>query len=212
MPPLLTKGVGKMGALIKDFLNGIWNDNPTFRLQIGLCPVLAVTSTALNGVGMGLDTTFVLMCSSILISILRNVIPEKVRIPCYIIVIATFSTVVDLVMHAMLPDLHRVLGIFIPLIVVNCILMGRAEAYASKKPVIYAAFDGLGMGIGFTWALTLIGAVREMLGAGSLFGVQLVSDTAATFGVFSLPPGAFITVGLLIAGMNMISTRLRKAS
>ena len=115
-------------------------------------------------------------------------------------------------MHAMLPDLHRVLGIFIPLIVVNCILMGRAEAYASKKPVIYAAFDGLGMGIGFTWALTLIGAVREMLGAGSLFGVQLVSDTAATFGVFSLPPGAFITVGLLIAGMNMISTRLRKAS
>ncbi|HHT73905.1 MAG TPA: electron transport complex subunit E [Firmicutes bacterium] len=201
-----------MGALIKDFLNGIWNDNPTFRLQIGLCPVLAVTSTALNGVGMGLATTFVLMCSSILISILRNVIPEKVRIPCYIIVIATFSTVVDLVMHAMLPDLHRVLGIFIPLIVVNCILMGRAEAYASKKPVIYAAFDGLGMGIGFTWALTLIGAVREMLGAGSLFGVQLVSDTAATFGVFSLPPGAFITVGLLIAGMNMISTRLRKAS
>ena len=200
-----------MGALIKDFLNGIWNDNPTFRLQIGLCPVLAVTSTALNGVGMGLATTFVLMCSSILISILRNVIPEKVRIPCYIIVIATFSTVVDLVMHAMLPDLHRVLGIFIPLIVVNCILMGRAEAYASKKPVIYAAFDGLGMGIGFTWALTLIGAVREMLGAGS-------SSASSWFRI--QPPrsvcfpasGAFITVGLLIAGMNMISTRLRKAS
>ncbi len=201
-----------MGGLIKDFVNGIWKENPTFRLQIGLCPVLAVTSSALNGLGMGLATTFVLMCSSILISALRNIIPAKVRIPCYIVVIATFSTIVDLVMHAMLPDLHRVLGIFIPLIVVNCILMGRAEAYASKHNVLYSAFDGLGMGIGFTWALVLIGAVRELLGSGTLFGYQLVADTAATFGVFSLPPGAFITVGLLIAGMNMITSRLRKAS
>ena len=199
-------------GIVKEFVKGLWNDNPTFRLQIGLCPTLAVTSSALNGVGMGAATTFVLMCSSILISALRNVIPSKVRIPCFMVVIATFSTVVDLVMNALLPDLHRVLGIFIPLIVVNCILMGRAEAFASKRPVFDAAIDGLGMGIGLTWALTLIGTVRELLGAGSLFGYKLVSDTAATFGIFSVAPGAFITVGFLLAAMNMISTRLRKTS
>ncbi|NLM39981.1 MAG: electron transport complex subunit E [Firmicutes bacterium] len=201
-----------MGGLMKEFFKGLWNDNPTFRLQIGLCPVLAVTSSALNGLGMGLATTFVLICSSVLISLLKNVIPSKVRIPCYIIVIATFSTIVDLVMHAFLPDLHRVLGIFIPLIVVNCILMGRAEAFASKNSVVSSALDGLGMGLGFTWALTLIGAIREILGSGSIFNHKFVADTAATFGFFSLPPGAFVTVGILIAGMNIISARLRKAS
>jgi len=201
-----------MRGVIKEFFNGLWKENPTFRIQIGLCPVLAVTTSAMNGIGMGLATTFVLTCSNILVSLLRKVIPDKVRIPCYIIVIATFSTIVDLVMNAFTPDLHRVLGIFIPLIVVNCILMGRAEAYASKMPVLHSALDGLGMGLGFTWALTLIGAIRELLGKGSIFDRAVTAEGAATFGMFSLPPGAFITLGVLLALMNMINARLRKAS
>lgn len=212
MPLLLTKGECDMASITKDFVNGLWNENPTFRMQIGLCPTLAVTTSAINGMSMGLATTFVLVCSSMLISALKSIIPQKVRIPAYILVIATFVTSVDLFMNALLPDLHRVLGLFIPLIVVNCIVMGRAEAYASKMPVFHSALDGLGMGLGFTWALTLLGAVRELLGSGSLFGTKLVADTAATFGIFSLPPGAFIALGLLIACMNMVSARMRKAN
>ncbi|HBG09832.1 MAG: electron transport complex subunit RsxE [Limnochordia bacterium] len=199
-----------MARLWKNFANGLWNENPTFRIMIGLCPVLAVTTSAKNGVGMGLATTFVLICSSALISLLRKVIPDKVRIPAYIVVIATFVTIVDLFMNAYLPDLHQVLGLFIPLIVVNCIVLGRAEAFASKNSLISSILDGLGMGLGFTWALTVLGAVRELLGSGSLFGYQLAADGATTIGIMSLPPGAFITLGILMAFMNMIAARQKK--
>jgi len=194
----------------KTLVNGLWNGNPTFRLLIGLCPVLAVTTRAVNGIGMGLATTFVIVCSSVLISLLRKVIPDKVRIPAYIIVIATFVTIVDLVMNAYLPDLHQVLGLFIPLIVVNCIVLGRAEAFASKNGVFASMLDGIGMGLGFTWALTVIGAIRELLGSGTVFGLQVVADGATTIGVMSLPPGAFITLGILMGIMNMISARQKK--
>jgi electron transport complex protein RnfE len=200
-------------VLWKDFIRGLWDDNPTFRLNIGLCPVLAVTTSAINGLSMGAATTFVLVCSSALISLLKKVIPDKVRIPAYIIVIATFVTIVDLVMHAYMPDLHSVLGLFIPLIVVNCIVLGRAEAFAAKNTVVRSAVDGLGMGLGFTWALTLLGSIREILGAGSIFGKALVAEGATTLGIMALPPGAFITLGILMAVMNMISARLKsKAS
>jgi len=199
-----------MARLWKNFANGLWNENPTFRIMIGLCPVLAVTTSAKNGVGMGLATTFVLICSSALISLLRKVIPDKVRIPAYIVVIATFVTIVDLFMNAYLPDLHQVLGLFIPLIVVNCIVLGRAEAFASKNSLISSILDGLGMGLGFTWALTVLGAVRELLGSGSLFGYRLAADGATTIGIMSLPPGAFITLGILMAFMNMIAARQKK--
>jgi len=200
-----------MASLWKDFVRGLWDENPTFRLMIGLCPTLAVTTSAINGMSMGLATAFVLVCSSALISLLKNLIPDKVRIPAYIIVIATFVTIVDLYMNAFLPNLHQVLGLFIPLIVVNCIVLGRAEAFASKNTVIASAFDGLGMGLGFTWALTLIGSVREILGAGSIFGYRLFPEGATTLGIMSLPPGGFITLGILIAVMNMIAAR-QKAS
>ena len=196
----------------KDFVRGLWADNPTFRLNIGLCPVLAVTVSALNGLSMGLATTLVLICSSALISLLKNLIPAKVRIPAFIIVIATFVTIVDLVMHAYLPDLHSVLGLFIPLIVVNCIVLGRAEAFAAKHSVLRSAVDGIGMGLGFTWALTLLGAIRELLGSGSLFGMALLPEGATTLGIMSLPPGAFITLGLLMAMMNMITARQTKTA
>ncbi|HBN96888.1 MAG TPA: electron transport complex subunit RsxE [Firmicutes bacterium] len=196
--------------LWKDFVRGLWGENPTFRLLIGLCPTLAVTTSAINGMSMGLATAFVLLCSSALISLLKNVIPAKVRIPAYIIVIATFVTIVDLVMNAYMPDLHQVLGLFIPLIVVNCIVLGRAEAFASKNSVIASAFDGLGMGLGFTWALTLLGAIREVFGAGSIFGYSFVAEGATTLGIMALPPGAFITLGILLAVMNMIAARQKK--
>lgn len=197
-------------VLWKDFLRGLWAENPTFRLNIGLCPVLAVTTTAINGVSMGVATTFVLICSSALISLLKNIIPSKVRIPAYIIVIATFVTIVDLVMHAYTPDLHSVLGLFIPLIVVNCIVLGRAEAFAAKNSVVRSAVDGLGMGMGFTWALALLGSIREVLGAGSFFGYALVPEGATTLGIMVLPPGAFITLGILMALMNMVSARQKQ--
>ncbi|MDI9414078.1 MAG: electron transport complex subunit E [Bacillota bacterium] len=197
-----------MGRIYKDFLKGLWSDNPTFRLLIGLCPTLAVTTSAKNGMSMGLATAFVLVCSSALISLLKKLIPDKVRIPAFIIVIATFVTIVDLFMNAYLSDLHKVLGLFIPLIVVNCIVLGRAEAYASKNGVIASAFDGLGMGLGFTWALTLLGAVREILGAGTIFGLRIIPE-GATLGIMTLPPGAFITLGILIAVMNMVAARLK---
>ena len=202
-----------MKSIFKDFTRGLWEENPTFRIMIGLCPTLAVTTSAINGMSMGLATTFVLVCSSALISLLKNLIPDKVRIPSFIIIIATFVTIVDLYMNAMLPELHRILGLFIPLIVVNCIVLGRAEAYASKMPVVHSIFDGLGMGLGFTWALTLLGSIRELLGAGSIFGKQVLPEGASTLGIMGLPPGAFITLGILMALMNMITARQkRKAS
>ncbi len=189
---------------MKQFLNGLWKENPSVVLVLGTCPALAVTTEALNGLGMGLATTFVLFFSNTLVSLLKNLIPDKVRIAGFIIVIASFVTVVDLVMKAYVPGLYATLGIFIPLIVVNCILLGRAEAFAQKNSAIPAMLDGLGMGIGFTLALTLMGGFREMLGNGSIFGLKFVSENAKTMLLFIMPPGAFFTYGYMIALSNKI--------
>ncbi|MBK7029987.1 MAG: electron transport complex subunit E [Bacteroidales bacterium] len=187
---------------LKYFTNGFIKENPSLVLVLGTCPTLAVTTAAMNGIGMGAATTFVLVFSNLLIAALKNYIPDKVRIAAFILVIATFVTIVDLVMKAYTPDLYKTLGIFIPLIVVNCIILGRAEAFAQKNAVVPAILDGLGMGIGFTLAITLMGAIREVLGNGTLFDIRLVSQEARTILIFILPPGAFITYGYLIAIMN----------
>ena len=179
-------------------LNGILRENPVFALVLGMCPTLATTTSAINGMSMGLATTFVLICSNVVISLLKNLIPDKVRIPAFIVVIATFVTMVQLLMQAYLPFIYEELGLFIPLIVVNCIVLGRAEAFAAKNTVGLSALDGLGMGLGFTLALTLIGAVRELLGMGSLFGMNLYSETYGML-IFVLAPGAFIVLGYLMA-------------
>ena len=179
-------------------LNGILRENPVFALVLGMCPTLATTTSAINGMSMGLATTFVLICSNVVISLLKNLIPDKVRIPAFIVVIATFVTMVQLLMQAFLPAIYEVLGLFIPLIVVNCIVLGRAEAFAAKNTVGLSALDGLGMGLGFTLALTLIGAVRELLGTGSLVGMNLYSETSGML-IFVLAPGAFIVLGYLMA-------------
>ena len=179
-------------------LNGILRENPVFALVLGMCPTLATTTSAINGMSMGLATTFVLICSNVVISLLKNLIHDKVRIPAFIVVIATFVTMVQLLMQAYLPAIYEVLGLFIPLIVVNCIVLGRAEAFAAKNTVGLSALDGLGMGLGFTLALTLIGAVRELLGTGSLFGMNLYSETYGML-IFVLAPGAFIVLGYLMA-------------
>ena len=185
----------------KVFLNGLVKENPTFVLLLGMCPTLGTTSSALNGMSMGLATTFVLICSNIVIALLKNLIPDKVRIPAYIVVIASFVTLLQMLMQAYLPSLYASLGLFIPLIVVNCIILGRAEAFAAKNTALPSLFDGLGMGLGFTWALTLLGAVRELLGTGAVFGFTLL-PSATNMLVFVLAPGAFIVLGYLIAIVN----------
>ena len=179
-------------------LNGILRENPVFALVLGMCPTLATTTSAINGMSMGLATTFVLVCSNVVISLLKNLIPDKVRIPAFIVVIATFVTMVQLLMQAYLPSIYDVLGLFIPLIVVNCIVLGRAEAFAAKNTVGLSALDGLGMGLGFSLSLTLIGAVRELLGTGCVFGLNLYSETYGML-IFVLAPGAFIVLGYLMA-------------
>ena len=179
-------------------LNGILRENPVFALVLGMCPTLATTTSAINGMSMGLATTFVLICSNVVISLLKNLIPDKVRIPAFIVVIATFVTLVQLLIQAYVPVVYDKLGLFIPLIVVNCIVLGRAEAFAAKNTVGLSALDGLGMGLGFSLALTLIGAVRELLGTGSLFGMNLYSETYGML-IFVLAPGAFIVLGYLMA-------------
>ena len=179
-------------------LNGILRENPVFALVLGMCPTLATTTSAINGMSMGLATTFVLVCSNVVISLLKNLIPDKVRIPAFIVVIATFVTMVQLLMQAYLPSIYDVLGLFIPLIVVNCIVLGRAEAFAAKNTVGLSALDGLGMGLGFSLALTLIGAVRELLGTGCVFGLNLYSETYGML-IFVLAPGAFIVLAYLMA-------------
>lgn len=198
-------------SLARQFWRGIVTENPTFRLVLGMCPTLAVTTEAVNGIGMGLATLFVLVCSNVAVSLLRSVIPAKVRIPAYIVVIATFVTVVDLVMNAYAHDLHKALGVFIPLIVVNCIILGRAEAFASKNGVLPSAADGLGMGVGFTLSLTLLGSVRELLGNGTWFGLPVMGSGYQPLIVMILPPGAFITLGCLLAGMNRLG-QLRRGN
>ena len=181
--------------------NGIVKENPTFVLMLGMCPTLATTTSAMNGMSMGLATTFVLVLSNIFISLLKGFIPDKVRIPCFIVVIASFVTIVQLVMQAYVPDIYATLGLFIPLIVVNCIVLGRAEAFASKNPVFPSLLDGLGMGLGFTLALTLLGCIRELLGNGTIFSLRILPETANML-LFILPPGAFICLGFVIAIVN----------
>ena len=187
----------------KVFFNGLVKENPTFVLLLGMCPTLGTTSSALHGMSMGLATTFVPICSNIVIALLSNLIPAKVRIPAYIVVIASFVTLLQMLMQAYLPSLYASLGLFIPLIVVNCTILGRAEAFAAKNTALPSLFDGLGMGLGFTWALTLLGAVRELLGTGAVFGFTLL-PSATNMLVFVLAPGAFIVLGYLIAIVNKI--------
>lgn len=188
----------------KNFTKGLIKENPVFVLLLGMCPVLGVTSSAINGMGMGLATAFVLVMSNMAIALIKNVIPDKVRIPAFVVVIASFVTVVEMVMKGFLPDLYNQLGLFIPLIVVNCLILGRAEAFASKNNVISSFFDGLGMGLGFTLGLVVLGATREILGAGTIFNVPFVGEDANTLLLFVLPPGAFIALGYLIAGINQL--------
>lgn len=192
----------------KTITDGIIKGNPTFVLLLGMCPTLATTSSALNGLGMGVATMFVLICSNAFISLLKNLIPDGVRIPCYVVVIASFVTILQMLMQAYLPELYRTLGIFIPLIVVNCIILGRAEAFAAKNNVLASLCDGLGTGLGFTLALTLLGVIREILGKGTFFG-NVILPSSSNMLLFVLAPGAFITLGLLIAVVN--SFRNKKA-
>ncbi|HEX9777449.1 MAG TPA: electron transport complex subunit E [Geopsychrobacteraceae bacterium] len=188
--------------LIKEFSKGIWKENAVFKLLLGMCPVLAVTTSAENGLGMGLATTFVLVCSNSVVALMRKLIPSKVRIPAFIIIIATFVTVVQLCMEAWVYDLYKALGIFIPLIVVNCLILGRAEAFASKRPVVDSVFDGVGMGLGFTLSLFLLGSVRELFGSGAVLGFSIFGAGYQPILLMILPPGAFISLGLLLAAMN----------
>ena len=191
---------------LKILMNGIITENPTFVLLLGMCPTLGTTSSAMNGMSMGLATMFVLICSNMAISALKNVSPDMVRIPGSIVVIATFVTVVQMCMEAFVPALYASLGLFIPLIVVNCIVLGRAEAFAAKNGVVASAFDGIGIGLGFTIALTLLGAIRELLGTGKLFNLTIMPEQFGSL-IFVLAPGAFIALGFLIAIVN----KLRKA-
>ncbi|MBP3439621.1 MAG: electron transport complex subunit E [Tidjanibacter sp.] len=194
-----------MGKNLKYFTDGILKNNPTFVLVLGMCPTLATTTSAFNGMGMGVATMFVLVMSNIVISLLKNVIPDKVRIPAFIVVISSFVTVVQLLMQAYVQDLYNTLGVFIPLIVVNCIILGRAEAFASKHNVWESALDGLGIGLGFTLALTLIGIVREVLGSGSIFGLDIWQGDGAL--VFILSPGAFFVLGYLMIVFRKLTSK-----
>lgn len=184
--------------------NGLVKENPTFVLMLGMCPTLAVTTSAMNGLGMGLTTMVVLALSNMIISLLRNIIPDKVRIPAFIVVIASFVTMVELLLEGFIPALYDALGLYIPLIVVNCIILGRAEAYASKNPVIPSLFDGIGMGLGFSFALTCIGAVRELIGAGEIFGLHIMPDSYVPCAIFIMAPGAFFVLATLTAVQNKI--------
>lgn len=191
---------------LKIILNGIVKENPTLVLLLGMCPTLGTTSSAMNGLGMGLATTFVLFCSNSVISLIKNLIPNTVRIPAFIVVIATFTTVVQMLLQAYVPSLYAALGIFLPLIVVNCIVLGRAEAFAAKNSVLDSALDGIGMGLGFTLALTLLGSIRELLGKGSIFDLTILPSDYGIL-VFILAPGAFLALGMVIATKNYFSNR-----
>ncbi|MGE5613768.1 MAG: electron transport complex subunit RsxE [Bacillota bacterium] len=194
----------KMFKLIK---NGIIDENPTFRLVLGTCPTLAITTSAINGIGMGIAATFVLIGSNVVISALRKFTPSKVRMPVFVAIIAGFVTIVQMLLKAYVPVLDKALGIYIPLIVVNCIIMARAESFASKNPILDSAIDGLGMGIGFTLAITGIGAIREILGNGSIFGISLLGESGSPALAMILPPGGFLVYGLSIGLVNLITNR-----
>ncbi|MEA5126801.1 MAG: electron transport complex subunit E [Proteiniphilum sp.] len=195
-----------MNNNLKVLVNGIIKENPIFVLLLGMCPTLATTSSAINGMSMGLATMFVLTCSNAVISMLKNLIPDMVRIPAYIVVIATFVTIIEMMMKAYVPALADSLGIFIPLIVVNCIVLGRAESFASKNGVLPSVFDGIGIGLGFTFALTLLGAVRELLGTGKIFSLNIYPEQFGSL-IFVLAPGAFIVLGFLIAIFNKLQKK-----
>lgn len=192
------------------FMNGIITENPTFRLVLGTCPTMAVTTSAINGVGMGLAATFVLLGSNVVISMLRNFIPDKIRIPAFVVVICTFVTMIQMLMQAFVPSLYASLGLFIPLIVVNCIILARAEAFASKNGVLLSAVDGIGMGLGFTIAITVMGAIRELLGNGTLFGMQIFGASFQPMLLLILPAGGFIVFGLMLGAINVITAKLEK--
>ena len=196
-----------MKPCVERLYNGIVKENPVFVLMLGMCPTLAVTTSAINGVGMGLSSLVVLAISNLVISLLRKIIPDEVRLPAFIVVVASFVTVVELLMEAYLTDLYSALGIYIPLIVVNCIILGRAEAYASKNPPLPSLFDGIGMGLGFTIGLTIIGAIRELLGNGSIFGISIPGYEPMAF--FVRAPGAFLVLAVLIAIMNAVGIKNR---
>lgn len=196
-----------MGNPVKIIKNGIIDENPTFAQVIGMCPTLAVTSSAINGIGMGLSTAAVLICSNLFISLLRKVIPDKVRIPCFIVVIATFVTIIQFLLQAYLPSLNASLGLYISLIVVNCLILARAEAFASKNSPIDSIFDGIGMGLGFTVALGFLGLVREFIGAGTLFDVTVLPDAFPKTLLFVMAPGAFFTLGCLMALLNYFKNK-----
>ena len=195
----------KQQKLSSVFLGGVITENPTFRLVLGTCPTMAVTTSALNGLGMGAAATFVLIGSNVVISLLRNFIPDKIRIPSFIVVICTFVTMVQMFMQAFVPDLYASLGMFIPLIVVNCIILARAEAFASKNPVLPSAVDGLGMGLGFTLAITLMGAIREIIGSGTVFGLSVFGASFEPMLLMVLPAGGFLVFGLMLAAINIIT-------
>lgn len=202
----------KKQSLTGVFVNGLVTENPTFRLVLGTCPTMAVTTAAINGIGMGLAATFVLIGSNVVISILRKFIPDKIRIPAFVAVICTFVTMVQMLMQAFLPSLYDALGMFIPLIVVNCIILARAEAFASKNPVLPSAIDGLGMGLGFTVAITLIGAVRELFGNGTLFGLNVFGANFEPMLLLVLPAGGFLVFGLMLAAVNIITGKIAARS
>ena len=193
-----------MNKCTERIYNGLVKENPTFVLMLGMCPTLAVTTSAVNGIGMGLSTTAVLIMSNMLISMLRKIIPDSVRMPAFIVVVASFVTIVDFLLEGFVPSLYDSLGLYIPLIVVNCIILGRAESYASKNPVLPSIFDGLGMGLGFTVGLTSIGIVRELIGAGQIFGIQVMPDSYVPLTIFVLAPGAFFVLAALVALQNKV--------
>ena len=200
----------KKSSFVSVFLNGLITENPTFTLMLGMCPTLGVTTAAMNGVSMGLATTFVLVCSNLFISLLRNIIPDKVRIPAYIVVIASFVTMIDLFMQAFLPELRAVLGTYIQLIVVNCIIFARAESFAAKNPPLLSIADGLGMGLGFTCSITLLSMVRELFGSGSIFGLRIMPEGYLPMAIMNQVPGGFITLGLMMILVNAIRMIIQK--
>ena len=198
-----------MKPWVERIYNGIVKENPSFVLMLGMCPTLAVTTSASNGIGMGLSTMAVLIVSNLIISLVRKIVPDDVRLPAYIVIVASLVTVVELLMEAYTPSIYSALGIYIPLIVVNCIILGRAEAYASKNPPFLSVMDGVGMGLGFTIALLLIGMVRELVGAGTLFGMQVTPEAYSPVGIFVKAPGAFLVLAFLVAIMNAVGMKTR---
>ncbi|WP_456082495.1 electron transport complex subunit RsxE [Mediterraneibacter sp.] len=199
-----------MNKCTERLMNGLVKENPTFVLMLGMCPTLAVTTSAINGIGMGLSTTAVLIMSNMMISMLRKIIPDSVRMPAFIVIVASFVTIVDFLMEGFVPSLYDSLGLYIPLIVVNCIILGRAESYASKNPVIPSIFDGIGMGLGFTVGLTSIGIVRELIGSGKIFNIQILPDSYEPFTIFILAPGAFFVLACLVALQNKVKNNLAR--